>query len=183
MSTSKSAMRVTPDAPKDQPHRAPDGSLIDTGIEGVVVERPPLHVDHRGSLFEVVNLDHPFWSEPVVHCEWVVTSPGMVKGWGMHLESTDRYVVGAGRIRVVLHDGRVDSPSYRRFAQFHFGDQSPGWLRIPCGVWHANQNYGTTDAIFVNFPTEPYHYEDPDKYRVDPYDRAQIDFDWTIRGG
>jgi dTDP-4-dehydrorhamnose 3,5-epimerase-like enzyme len=47
-----------------------------------------------------------------VHCEWVVSSPGMIKGWGMHMESDDRYVVGAGRLRVVLHDGRVDSPSY-----------------------------------------------------------------------
>ena len=22
-----------------------------------------------------------------------------------------------------------------------------------------------------------------DKYRIDPYDRSEIDFDWTIRGG
>jgi dTDP-4-dehydrorhamnose 3,5-epimerase len=172
-----------PEAPKDARHRAPDGSLLDTGIDGVIEERPPRHIDQRGSLFEVVNTSHPFWSEPIVHCEWVVSSPGMIKGWGVHLLGDDRYVVGAGRIRVVLHDGRVDSPSYARFAQFHFGDESPGWLLIPRGVWHASQNYGDTDAIFVNFPTQPYDYDDPDKYRLDPYDRSKIDFDWTIRGG
>ncbi len=176
-------MRVIPEAPKDARHRAPDGSLLDMGIEGVMVERPPRHVDQRGSLFEVVNTSHPFWSEPIVHCEWVVSSPGMIKGWGVHMLGDDRYVVGSGRIRVVLHDGRVDSPSYGQFAQFHFGDQSPGWLLIPRGVWHASQNYGDTDAIFVNFPTEAYDYDDPDKYRLDPYDRSKIDFDWTIRGG
>ncbi len=175
--------RVTPEAPKDRPHRAADGTLIDLGIEGVVLERPPRHVDHRGSLFEAVSHGHPFWSEPIVHCEWVVLAPGMIKGWGMHLESADRYVVGTGRIRVVLHDGRVDSPTYRRFAQFHFGDLSPGWLAIPCGVWHASQNYGDGEAIFLNFPTEPHHFDDPDKYRLDPYDRSKIDFDWTLRAG
>jgi dTDP-4-dehydrorhamnose 3,5-epimerase len=183
MSVSKTRLQVTPEAPKDEPSRAPDGRLLRSGIEGVVIERPPRHIDHRGSLFEVVSCGHPFWSEPIVHCEWVVTSPGMIKGWGMHMESVDRYVVGGGRIRVVLHDGRVESPTYGAFAQFHFGEQSPGWLRIPCGVWHANQNYGDHDAIFVNFPTEPYRYDDPDKYRLDPYDRSKIDFDWTIRGG
>jgi dTDP-4-dehydrorhamnose 3,5-epimerase len=183
MGTRQTRSRVTPEAPQDRPHRAPGGRLLGFGIDGVVVERPPRHVDHRGSLFEAVSQRHPFWSEPIVHCEWVVVSAGMIKGWGMHTESDDRYVVGSGRLRVVLYDGRTDSPSYEQLAEFHFGDQSPGWLRIPRGVWHASQNYGGTDSIFINFPTEPYCYDNPDKYRLDPYDRSKITFDWTIRGG
>jgi dTDP-4-dehydrorhamnose 3,5-epimerase len=175
--------KVTPEAAQDAPHRAPDGRLLDTGIAGVVVERPPRHIDQRGSLFELINLSHAFWSEPIVHGEWIVTSPGMLKGWGMHMESDDRYVAGSGRVRVVLFDGRVDSPSYERFSQFHFGDQSPGWLRIPRGVWHVIHNYGDVDAIVANFPTEPHRFENPDKYRVDPYDSSKIPFDWTLRGG
>ena len=183
MGVANDRLRVTPEAPRDAAHRGPDGRLLATGIEGVVVERPPRHVDHRGSVFEAVKHGHPFWSEPIVHAEWVVVSPGMIKGWGMHTESDDRYVAGSGRLRVVLYDGRTDSPSYEQFAQFHFGEQSPGWLRIPRGVWHASQNYGDTDAVFLNYPTEPHWYENPDKYRLDPYDGTKIDFDWTIRGG
>lgn len=140
-------------------------------------------MDHRGSVFEAINFSHPFWSEPVIHAEWVVTSPGRIKGWGMHLEGVDRYVVGSGRLRVVLYDGRSSSPSHRKFAEFHFSGESPGCLRIPTGVWHASQNYGLTEAIFVNFPTVPYAYADPDKYRIDPHDRSEIDFDWTLRDG
>jgi dTDP-4-dehydrorhamnose 3,5-epimerase len=174
---------VDPLGTRDQAHRSADGRLFALGIEGVLLERPPRHVDHRGSLFEAANCGHPFWSEPIVHSEWVVCAPGMIKGWGMHLESVDRYVVGTGRMRVVLHDARADSPTYRKFAQFHFSDESPGWLRIPTGVWHAAQNYGDQQAIFLNFPTDTHRYDDPDKYRIDPYDRSQIDFDWTIRGG
>jgi dTDP-4-dehydrorhamnose 3,5-epimerase len=183
MSISKAQLRVTPEAPQDKPHRSADGRLTDLGIAGVVLERPTRHIDHRGSLFEAVSHGHPFWSEPIVHVEWVVYSPGMIKGWGMHMESIDRYVLGNGRLRVVLYDGRVDAPSYGQFAQFHFGDLSPGWLRIPCGVWHAGHNYGETDASIINFPTDPHRFDDPDKYRLDPYDRSKIDFDWTVRGG
>lgn len=174
---------VQPAGKQDLPHRSPDGRLLEFGLEGVILERPPRHVDHRGSLFEAVSSGHPFWSEPIVHAEWVVTAPGMIKGWGMHRDSIDRYVVGTGRIRVVLYDGRVDSPSFQSFAEFHFADESPGWLRIPNGVWHASQNYGDREAIVVNFPTDPHRFDDPDKYRIDPHDRSQIDFDWTIRGG
>lgn len=174
---------VTPEGVRDRPHIDPDGTLTDLGIDGVALHRPPRHADHRGSLFEVINLAHPFWSEPVVHAEWVVTGPGRIKGWAMHKGCTDRYVVGSGHVRVVLHDGREESPTQGAFAQFHFGDESPGWLRIPMGVWHATQNYGHADATMVNFPTEPYDYADPDKYRIDPHDRSLIDFDWTLRDG
>jgi dTDP-4-dehydrorhamnose 3,5-epimerase len=175
--------RVTPEAPQDPPHRALDGTLTDFGIADVIVERPPLHIDHRGSLFEALGARHEFWGEPVVHGEWIVTSPGMIKGWGMHMESDDRYVAGSGRVRVVLFDGRVDSPTHEHLVQFHFGEHSPGWLRIPRGVWHTIHNYGETDAVILNFPTEQHRFDAPDKYRLDPYDTSKIDFDWTIRGG
>jgi dTDP-4-dehydrorhamnose 3,5-epimerase len=175
--------RIEPAGVPDARHRAADGTLLNAGVEGVDLVRPPLHIDHRGSLFEAISHGHPFWSEPIVHSEWVVSAPGMIKGWGMHLESIDRYVVGSGRIRVVLYDGRIDSHTHGRIVQFHFGSHSPGWLRIPCGVWHASQNYGTVEAILLNFPTEPHRFDAPDKYRLDPYDRSLIDFDWTLRGG
>jgi dTDP-4-dehydrorhamnose 3,5-epimerase-like enzyme len=55
-------------------------------------------------------------------------------------------------------------------------------LRIPTGVWHANQNWGDTDALFINFPTEPHSYESPDKYRIDPHD-GTIPFDWSLPDG
>jgi dTDP-4-dehydrorhamnose 3,5-epimerase len=176
-------LEVTPEAPKDVPHRAPDGSLTDLGLEGVVLHRPPRHIDHRGSLVETINFSHPFWFEPVVHGEWVTIAPGRIKGWGMHKESVDRYVLGQGVQRVVLFDGRVGSPSHGRIAQFYFGTEAPGWLRIPTGVWHANQNYGDVETHFLNFPTEPHDYADPDKYRIDPHDRSKIDFDWSLRDG
>lgn len=176
-------LEVDPPGTRDVPHRAPDGRLTDLGIDDVVLHRPPLHIDHRGSLFEAINFSHPFWVEPVIHAEWVVSSPGRIRGWARHGHSVDRYVVGSGRLRVVLYDGRVESPTHQRIAQFHFGQQSPGWLRIPTGVWHATQNYGLDEATVVNFPTDPHDYANPDKWRIDPYDRSQIDFDWTLREG
>ena len=37
---------------------------------------------------------------------------------------------------------------------------------IPKGVFHAVQNLGQTEAVFINLPTRAYNHEDPDKYRL-----------------
>jgi len=53
-------------------------------------------------------------------------------------------------------------------------------VRIPPGVWHADQNTGDIDAVILNFPTRPYDPADPDKHRIDPHS-GEIPFDWTLR--
>ena len=88
----------------------------------------------------------------------------------------------AGKLRIVLYDGRRDSPSFQHFAEFHFGDEAPGFLRIPPGVWHADQNLGEEPCRLINFPTRPYDRDDPDKYRIDPA-TGEIPFDFTLRDG
>ena len=54
----------------------------------------------------------------------------------MHRQGDDRYLCANGRIRVVLYDGRPESPTYETVAQFHFGDEAPGFSgsRPVCGT-------------------------------------------------
>jgi dTDP-4-dehydrorhamnose 3,5-epimerase len=173
---------VLPEAPRDEPTVDADGRRLDAGIEGVVHERLTTHHDHRGMLGELLDVTQPFWSAGIVYAYTFTVRPGRIKGWGMHKLQTDRYVVLSGSLRVVLHDGRVGSPSAGRFAEFHFTDASPGRLSIPPGVWHADQNWGEADVRVVNFPTVPYDREHPDKYRIDP-ESGEIPFDFTLRDG
>lgn len=175
-------MEVRPEVPRDAPTVDAAGNLLDSGIEGVVLERLVAHHDHRGSLAEILDLSKPFWSEGVVYAYAVTVRPGRIKGWGVHKLQVDRYAVLGGSLRVVLHDGRVGSPTLGRFAEFHFTDETPGLLRIPAGVWHADQNWGTTDVRFVNFPTRPYDHAQPDKHRIDPHSGV-IPFDFSLRDG
>jgi hypothetical protein len=37
------------------------------------------------------------------------------------------------------------------------------------------QNVGTSEAFFINLPTRPYDYADPDKYRI-PVDSGKIPY-------
>ena len=72
--------------------------------------------------------------------------------------------------------------SVGRIAEFFFTEATPGLLAIPPGVWHADQNWGKTDAHIVNFPTHPYDHANPDKFRIDPHSDV-IPFDWELRDG
>jgi dTDP-4-dehydrorhamnose 3,5-epimerase len=158
------------------------GRPLPGAIHGVEVEHLRGHVDGRGSLIPLMSLDRAFWREPVVYAYAVMIRPGRIKGWGMHRLQADRYFVPPGRVRVVLHDGREESPTFQAFQQIWFSEETTGLVRIPPGVWHADQNWGDQDAWLLNFPTRAYDADDPDKYRIDPHGE-EIAFDWAIRDG
>jgi len=158
------------------------GQVLPAPIEGVTLARVRPHEDARGGLVPFLDVRQPFWGEPVVYAYWITVRPGRIKGWGMHRLQADRYFVARGSVRVVLFDGRESSSTSGRFAELYFTDATPGLLRIPPGVWHADQNWGETDALIVNFPTHPYDPASPDKLRIDPHSGI-IPFDWRLRDG
>jgi dTDP-4-dehydrorhamnose 3,5-epimerase len=178
---SDTELEVIPAGVRDAP-TVTEGGQRRPQLDGVVTTAGAVHFDHRGTLMEVVNFDTPFWQEPVVYAYTFTVLPGRIKGWGMHRHQTDRYVTLSGRLRVVLYDGRVESPTFQRFAEFSFSDEAPGCLRIPPGVWHADQNVGEGRCRVINFPTRPYDRDAPDKYRIDP-GSGEIPFDFTLRDG
>jgi dTDP-4-dehydrorhamnose 3,5-epimerase len=176
------AVDLAGNATRDLPSVDAGGRELETGIEGVVLQRLAPLADHRGSVVPFLNTDELFWAEPVVYAYEIMIRPGRIKGWGMHERQTDRYFLANGSVRVALYDGREESPSHERIEQFFFTDATPGLLMIPPGVWHADQNWGRSDARIVNFPTRAYDHADPDKLRIDPHSDL-IPFDWELRDG
>ena len=172
---------VTPHAERDAPTVTSHGQRL-ARIDGVELVRLMPHHDHRGALTEVIIDGAAFWHEPVVHAYQFTIRPGRIKGWGMHKKQADRYLGVRGQVRVVLYDGRVDSPTHGVYDQYFLGEDLPSLLRIPAGVWHADQNVGTADAAVLNFPTVAYDPAEPDKYRVDPHS-GDIPFDWDTLDG
>lgn len=171
--------RVAAAAARDKQSVLASGTLLPTRMEGVVLRRLSGIHDHRGSVLPVFDPADPFWAEPVVHFYACSIRPGRIKGWGRHERSIDRYYVARGSVRVVLFDPR-EGATQGEFAEFYFTPETPGLLRIPTGVWHAPQNWGSDDALIINFPTVRYDPKYPDKQRIDPHSGV-IPFDWSLR--
>src|SRR5256885_12953102 len=116
------ASEIRPEGSKDSQTVDNFGRELFGEIEGVEVIRLNPSADGRGSLTPFLSEAEPFWRDPVVYAYAVLIRPGVIKGWGMHRLQTDRYFVPAGRLRVVLHDGRVDSPTFERFQEIWFSE-------------------------------------------------------------
>jgi dTDP-4-dehydrorhamnose 3,5-epimerase len=162
---------------RDEQTVDPTGRHVGRGIDGVEVQRARPFIDPRGSLIEVVNFEDPFWREPIVYSYSMTVNPGRIKGWGMHLRQVDRHHVHAGSVRFVLYDARTDSPTHGHIAIVCLGDEARGAVRIPAGVWHAAQNYGSSVAHITNFPTIAYDHSAPDKQLL-PIGTDLIPFDF-----
>jgi dTDP-4-dehydrorhamnose 3,5-epimerase len=85
-------------------------------------------------------------------------------------------------VKVVLYDSRPDSPTYGLVNEIYRTDLDRNLMVIPAYVFHAHQNIGTTDALFVSMPTRAYQHDDPDVYRL-PIDTDEIPYRFDSRPG
>jgi dTDP-4-dehydrorhamnose 3,5-epimerase len=96
----------------------------------------------------------------------VTIRPGQIKGFVLHRTYSDRLFFSLGTVKVVLYDDRDGSSTRGMLNELFFSEHNRGNLVIPMNVWHAVQNVGSTDSLFVNCPTKPYNHADPDKWSL-----------------
>jgi dTDP-4-dehydrorhamnose 3,5-epimerase len=166
-------------ARKDGQQVTADWKTVQGAIDGVVI-REVLHVprDH-GVITEVFRPEWDPTGLPVVHVYQSRLFAGAIGAWSCHMRTIDRAFVNEGLLKIVLYDGREDSPTFGRVQEMFAGDARPSFVVIPIGVWHGLQNVGPSDALILNCPTQAYKYEDPDHYRL-PWDSPEIPYSWTL---
>jgi len=146
-------------------------------IEGVKIRKLRPIPDERGYLMEMLRSD---WEEFEKFGQVYVAAayPGVVKAWHYHRLQTDHFICLQGMAKVVLYDGREDSPTYRQIEEFFIGHLNPLLIKIPPLVMHGFKGLGPGMTLIVNVPTELYNYQEPDEYRLPP-DTDQIPYDWA----
>ena len=150
-------------------------------IDGVVVKRLKVIADERGRLMEMLRADDPFF-EQFGQSYMTSAYPGVVKAWHYHKEQVDHFTVLKGMAKVVLYDGRDDSPTRGELNEFFMGEHNPILVRIPNNVFHGFKNIGTDDCIIVNCPNRTYRYDSPDEFRLDA-PSSEIPYDWERKDG
>jgi dTDP-4-dehydrorhamnose 3,5-epimerase len=150
-------------------------------IEDVKVRKLRLIPDERGFLMELMRSD---WEEYEKFGQAYITAvyPGVVKGWHYHKLQTDHFVCVQGMAKVVLYDGREDSPTRGEVNEFFMGTLNPIMLKIPRGVMHGFKGISEEMALIVNVPSELYNYQQPDEYRL-PAHTDEIPYDWSRQDG
>lgn len=150
-------------------------------IDGVKVK--PLRVipDERGWLMEILRADDPELFQKFGQVYVSATYPGVVKAWHFHRLQIDNFACLAGMIKLVLVDTRDASPTKGAVNEFFIGTEQRLLVQIPALVYHGWKCISHEMSLVVNVPTEPYHYQDPDEYRVEPH--GTLPYDWTRKDG
>ena len=150
-------------------------------IDGVKKKKLRVIPDERGRLMEMMRADDELFIK-FGQIYMTTAYPGVVKGWHYHKKQCDNFVVVQGMMKVVLYDGRKDSPTYNEVNEFFMGLHNPILLQIPPYVFHGFKCISENTAIVINCPTEMYKYDEPDEFRVHPHDN-DIPYDWSQKDG
>lgn len=153
-------------ASKDHQTVSEEGRLIFDLIDGVKIRYANTIPDDRGTITEIFNPAWGFHKEPLVYVYQVTIRPNKIKGWVVHTTYDDRSFVSRGTIKFVLYDDRKKSSTYKKVNEIYLSEENRALITIPKGVFHALQNVGHDDALFVNMPTKAYNHKNPDKRRL-----------------
>ena len=150
-------------------------------IDGVLVKKLKVIPDERGRLMEILRADDKAF-EKFGQVYMTTAYPGVVKGWHYHKKQADNMAVVRGMMKIVLYDGREQSPTFGEVNEIFAGNHNPVLVHIPPLVCHGFKCISEEEAIVVNIPTKIYNYETPDEFRL-PAHGGEVPYDWTRKDG
>ena len=150
-------------------------------IHGVKAKALKVIPDERGWLMEILRADDPDFFTRFGQVYLSATYPGVVKAWHYHEKQIDNFVCVAGMVKLVLLDTRPDSPTNGAVNEFFIGTLNPMIVQVPNLVYHGWKCVSAESALVINTPSDPYHYEQPDEYRLAAHDT--LPYDWTRHDG
>ena len=82
-------------------------------------------------------------------------------------------------VKLVLVDTLSDSSTEGAVNEFFIGAQNPTLVQVPNLVYHGWKCISSEVALVINTPSEPYRYEAPDEFRLDPHKTLPYNWDRT----
>lgn len=146
-------------------------------IEGIKIVPLKQILDERGKIMHMLRCDAPHF-EQFGEIYFSVIHPGAIKGWHIHKRMTLNYAVVFGKIKLVLYDGRENSPTRNELMEIFTAPDNYQLVAIPPNVWNGYKGIGETISIVANCATLPH---DPGEMeRISPFD-SRIPYDWGLK--
>lgn len=144
-------------------------------IVGVTLQSLSVVSDDRGAVLHMLRADSSLYKQfgEVYFSE---VKANVVKAWKRHIYMTQNITVPVGQIKLVIYDGREDSPTHKILQTFTLGRPDHYQLiTIPPLVWYGFQCVSQQDALIVNC-TDLMH--EPGEVERLPDDSAFIPYHW-----
>lgn len=148
-------------------------------IEGVQIIPLKAILDERGMVRHMLKCTDPHFSK-FGEIYFSVIYPNVIKAWHVHRKMELNYAVISGNIKLVLHDAREDSLTYKETQEIFMGEDNYIFVKVPPNITYGFKSIGNEKAIVANCASIVH---DPNEIeRLDPFDPS-IGYDWGIRHG
>jgi dTDP-4-dehydrorhamnose 3,5-epimerase len=145
-------------------------------IDGVIIKSLKTYADERGYFREIIRVTDDFFAEGFGQLSHSLVHAGIAKAWHIHQHQTDWIYVATGALKLVLHDGRLDSPSQGQTQEVLLGNSYESQVvKVPAGVAHG---YKVVDGPAHVFYVTSNTYNPDDEGRI-PHDDPDIGYDWV----
>lgn len=144
-------------------------------INGVVIKELVTYADERGFFRELIRVTDDFFAAGFGQLSHSLVYSGIVKAWHAHKMQSQWTYAATGLLKVVLHDARPESPTYRKTMEFLAGENQKICVYFfPPGVLHGYRCIqGPAHVFYVTSGV----YDLPDEVRI-PHNEPAIGYDW-----
>lgn len=145
---------------KESPLKNSHFHIMETEITGVFSCPLAIFPTPNGSVLHMLKRGNPLlpdFSRNFGEIYFSEVYSGHIKAWKQHKEQTQLFAVPYGCIKLVIFDGRENSPSYGRRLSLLLG--RPGnynLLQIPPLVWYGFEGVSPITALLCNCASIPH---------------------------
>ncbi len=148
---------------------------IDALIEGVEILVLRQMVDDRGAVLHMLSINSTMFSK-FGEIYFSEINGGLIKAWKRHKRMTQHIAVPKGRVRLVIHDDRRESPTIGKHQEMVLGRPDHYWLvRIPPGLWYGFQGLDESPSLIANCADMPH---DPEQSENRPITDPPFNYCW-----
>lgn len=135
--------------------------------------------NEKGKLFHHVRSDSPYFAQ-FGEIYYSMTYAGVIKGWKLHHEVTQIFVVPIGSVRILLYDLREGSPTHGCHDLVDLGHDvgNYGALKIPPGLLYAFGTLGEATSLVANQISMPHRPEESTNYPLETYFKDNFNQIW-----
>jgi dTDP-4-dehydrorhamnose 3,5-epimerase len=125
-------------------------------IHDVKISNLKIISDNRGKVMHMLRADDSVFKRfGEIYFSTILYES--IKGWHLHKEASLNYVCISGKVRLVLYDGRNDSPTKGEYQELILSPENYFLVTIPPNIWNGFKGLDKKESIIANCLTLPHN--------------------------
>lgn len=127
---------------------------VTTKIDGITWTPKRILGDQRGSVMHFLKPKQA--DQPIGEIYFSTVKPGVIKGWKLHKEMSQRFIVPIGSVKFVFVDQRAHSKTKGVCIEMTSSIENFGVIEVPSQIYYSFKCVSSFEAMIVNASSIPH---------------------------